>query len=408
MINYILFLLFIILTFALSFYTLKAEKEKLEIIKNSKKILAFIGSYWILFLAIILYSLITGKIKNILGIDFLGGTLTEVELYKTISDDKIIQIYRKYEVDPIIQNVILQDQRPDKRTIVIKTKPMEEVKKNQINKELEKLGGQIRRSENISSTIGKETLINALIALFIALAAQVVYIAIRFGNNILYGIIADIALVHDVTVMLGVYLLLGMMGFAGFEINSIFLAAVLTVIGYSVMDTIIIFDRIRENLKIEIKQNQKVSLEKFDQILNISVIQTLVRSVFTTFTLLLTLWGIVFLGGETLRSFAIALSVGTFSGAVSSILIAAPLVHLFKDKILSKDIRLITEEDKPKQVANIAENIMQIFAHQQAEEEISEKEPSQKQTSEISKSQKSIKDKYLKTRLVKKSKKDKN
>ncbi|MCS6955903.1 MAG: protein translocase subunit SecF, partial [Candidatus Calescibacterium sp.] len=286
--------------------------------------------------------------------------------------------------------------------IVIKTKPMEETQKNEINKELQKLGAEIRKSENISATIGKETLINALIALIIALIAQIIYIALRFGNNIVYGIIADIGLIHDVTIMLGVYVILGMSGFAGFEINSIFLAAVLTVVGYSVMDTIIIFDRIRENLKIEIKQNQKVSLDKFDTIINNSVIQTLVRSVFTTFTLLLTLWGIVFLGGETLRSFAIALSVGTFSGALSSIFIAAPLVSILKEKILSKDIQLLTEE-KPQQVETLTQNIMKIFAHQQ--ETITESTPEQQQDNqEIQKDKKTIKDKYLKSRLIKKEK----
>ncbi|MCS7244444.1 MAG: protein translocase subunit SecF [Candidatus Calescibacterium sp.] len=402
MINYILFFLFVTFTFLLSYLTIKAQKEKLEIIKNSPKILAFISIYFLIFLVIIAYSILSGKIKNMLGIDFIGGTLTEITITKNINDQQIKDLYKKYNIDPTIQDVILQEQQENKRTIVIKTKPMEETQKNEINKELQKLGAEIRKSENISATIGKETLINALIALIIALIAQIIYIALRFGNNIMYGIIADIGLIHDVTVMLGVYVILGMSGFAGFEINSIFLAAVLTVVGYSVMDTIIIFDRIRENLKIEIKQNQKVSLDKFDTIINNSVIQTLVRSVFTTFTLLLTLWGIVFLGGETLRSFAIALSVGTFSGALSSIFIAAPLVSILKEKILSKDIQLLTEE-KPQQVETLTQNIMKIFAHQQ--EDITEITTEQQNNQEIQKDKKKIKDKYLKSRLIKKEKK---
>ncbi|MFN3478278.1 MAG: protein translocase subunit SecF, partial [bacterium] len=311
-----------------------------------------------------------------------------------------------YNIDVIVQEVILPEQKENQKTIALKTKPLEETLKNQINNELKITGADIRKSENVSAAIGKETLINALIALVIALMAQILYIAYRFGNNILYGIIADIALIHDVIVMLGVYTILALMGFAGFEINSIFLAAILTVIGYSVMDTIIIFDRIRENLKIEIKQNKKVSLETFDKIINNSIIQTLVRSVFTTFTVLLTLWGIIFLGGETLRSFSIALAVGTFSGALSSIFIAAPLVSVFKDKILSKDIKLLDETEKSKQAESLAQNIMKIFAHQQEnpnEEEIIEVEKHTKPKSH----QKGTINKYLRTRIIKKQPKNK-
>lgn len=403
MLNYALFVIFVFITFLLSYLTISVEKGKIQIVKNSKKILTFIAIYFTIFVLAITYSIISGKIKNMLGIDFIGGTLTELQIPSNKTEQEIIELYKKYNIEPIIQDVILQEQQKNKRTIVIKTKPLEENQRNEINKELKNLGAEIRKSENISSTIGKETLINALIALVIALIAQVIYIGFRFGNNIMYGIIADIALIHDVIVMLGTYVILGMLGFAGFEINSIFLAAVLTVVGYSVMDTIIIFDRIRENLKIEIKQNHKVTLEKFDTIINNSIIQTIVRSVFTTFTVLLTLLGIVFLGGETLRSFSIALSVGTFSGALSSILIAAPLISILKNKILSKDIKLLSEDEKSKEMKSLAENITQIFAHQQDNPYIEEKTEPVNPKIPISKSKK-ITDKYLKTRIIRKDK----
>lgn len=413
--NYILFGIFVVFTFLVAFLTIKAQKENIQIIRNSTTILLFISFYSLLLFMLIIYAIFSGKIYKMLGIDFVGGTLTEITINKNVTDEQIQQVYKKNGIEVTIQEVILPDQKENQRTIALKTKPIEETLKNQINNELKSLGAEIRKSENISATIGKETLINALIALIIALIAQIIYIAFRFGNNILYGIIADIGLIHDVLVMLGVYVILGMMGFAGFEINSIFLAAVLTVVGYSVMDTIIIFDRIRENLKIEIKQNKKVSLEKFDIIINNSIIQTLVRSVFTTFTVLLTLWGIIFLGGETLRSFSIALAVGTFSGAFSSIFIAAPLVSVFKNKILSKDVKLLDEEEKPKQAQALAENIMKIFAHQQEnpEESIQNQEDIQNQKNveiEVDKdpqradSSKGTINRYLKTRLIKKQK----
>ena len=362
----ILFLIFIFASFYISFITRKLQEKGFNLIKNSKKILLFITIYSTIFLGIILYSIFSLNIVKMLGIDFIGGTLTEVSFKENIDNSKLIDIYKKYGKDKelIIQEVILPSSEY-KRTVVLKTKPMDELEKNKINKEIEAIGGIIKRSENISSAISKQTLINALIALIIALISQLIYIGFRFGRNILYGIIADIALFHDVIVMLGVYIILGLMGFAGFEINSIFLAAVLTVVGYSVMDTIIIFDRIRENIKTELNINKDLTSDKFDELVNKSVVQTITRSVFTTLTVLLTLFGIIFLGGETLRSFSIALAVGTFSGAFSSIFIAAPLVSVFKEKILPKDIKNIKEENLETKPAFIPSDISSIFAHQE-------------------------------------------
>lgn len=366
LIDIILFLIFIGLSFYISFVTKKLQEKGFNIIKNSKLILTFILVYTVIFLIVILYSIFSLKIVNMLGIDFIGGTLTEVAFKENINNSKILDIYKKYNKDKelIIQEVILPSNEY-KRVVVLKTKPMDELEKNKINKDLESIGGIIRRSENISSSISKQTLTNAFIALLIALIAQIIYIAFRFGNNILYGIIADIALLHDVIVMLGIYVILGLSGFAGFEINSIFLAAVLTVVGYSVMDTIIIFDRIRENIKIEFNNNNEINLNKFEELVNKSVVQTITRSVFTTLTVLLTLFGIIFLGGETLRSFSIALAVGTFSGAFSSIFIAAPLVSLLKHKILPKDIKNIKQEKQEIKSVFITPDISSIFAHQE-------------------------------------------
>jgi len=395
MLNYILFSLIVFLTFFLAYFTLKAEKEKFQIIKYSKKIILSITVYSTILIFIILYSIFSGKIVNMLGIDFIGGTLTELSINnKNITNEQISEIYKKNNLEVTIQDVILQDSTNNQKIVVLKTKPLDELKKNQIIKELESIG-EVRKTENISASIGSETLKKGIIALVIALIAQVIYISLRFGNNLLYGVIADIALLHDVIVMLGIYVILGMAGFAGFEINSTFLAAVLTVVGYSVMDTIIIFDRIRENLRIELKQNQKISLEKFDNIINNSVIQTLVRSVFTTLTVLLALWGLVFLGGESLRSFSIALAVGTFSGAFSSIFIAAPLLSIMKEKILKKDITSLTEEEQKQKVESLASSITQIFQHQQEnDEEFTNTEDEVKEQKD-----KSITSKYLKPKI---------
>jgi len=169
--------------------------------------------------------------------------------------------------------------------------------------------------ETIDPVIGKELFVNALFALCVALFLQLIYITFRFGNQIRYGIAADIALIHDVIIMAGVYALIG------YQVDSPFLAAVLTVIGYSVMDSIVVFDRIRENVRHARKGN-------YEAICNASLNQTMTRSVNTTLTVLITLFALYFFGGETLRNFAFALLVGITMGAYSSIFIATPLVVL--------------------------------------------------------------------------------
>jgi preprotein translocase SecF subunit len=172
--------------------------------------------------------------------------------------------------------------------------------------------------ETIDPIIGRELWINALMALVVALVLQLIYITFRFGNQIRYGVAADIALIHDVVIMAGIYSLVGR------QVDSPFLAALLTVIGYSVMDSIVVFDRIRENVRHSRKGN-------YEEICNASVNQTMSRSVNTVLTVLLTLFALFFFGGETLRNFAFALLVGVTSGAYSSIFIATPAVVMLDE-----------------------------------------------------------------------------
>jgi preprotein translocase subunit SecF len=169
----------------------------------------------------------------------------------------------------------------------------------------------------VGPTLGREYLQKSLLALIIALGLQLVYIAFRFGNQLRYGVIADIALLHNVMVMVGIYAL------ANRKADDAFLAALLTVIGYSVMDSIVIFDRIRENGRLMADQ-------PYDRMVNTSLLQTMTRSVFTVATVLIVLLALFFYGGDTLKNFAFALLVGVTSGAYSSIFIASPLLVMWK------------------------------------------------------------------------------
>jgi preprotein translocase subunit SecF len=173
----------------------------------------------------------------------------------------------------------------------------------------------------IGPTLGGEYLRLALWALIIALGIQFIYIAFRFNWNYIYGLVTVIALVRDAAVMIGIYAI------ADRPADDAFLAAVLTVVGYSVMDTIVILDRIRENSKI-------MAGEPFEKIVNESIKQTMTRSVNTVATVVITLVALLVLGGESLKNFAFALLVGILSGAYHSIFYSAPLVVIFRKRQL--------------------------------------------------------------------------
>ncbi len=177
--------------------------------------------------------------------------------------------------------------------------------------------GRVDRSqsqiESVGPSLSREYLIKALWALVIAIGIQFIYIAFRFGWNYIFGTVVVVALVRDSLMMIGIYAI------SGRRADDAFLAAVLTVIGYSVMDTIVILDRIRENQKLMVG-------EPYDKIVNTSILQTMTRSVYTLFTVVIVLLALLFFGGASLQNFAFALLVGIVSGGYHSIFYSAPLV----------------------------------------------------------------------------------
>ncbi len=180
------------------------------------------------------------------------------------------------------------------------------------------------RFDSIGPTVGNDLKSKSIKAIIISLLAVVVYLAIVFRKLSLVlspwalGLSAVAALVHDVLVPIGLFTLLG--HYLNIEITSVFVAAVLTILGYSISDSVVVFDRIRENvLRFGAREN-------FGEIVHKSIMQTLVRSLNTTFTVLLSLVAIFFFGGESIKYFALALIVGVFCGAYSSIFIASPIL----------------------------------------------------------------------------------
>ena len=263
--------------------------------------------WFIISLVVIIPGVISIMINGLnFGIDFAGGNLLQVQFEEKIDVN---------EIRTSVENAGISDaqvQESDNNSFIIKTKVIErEQEENLINTLSEQVGDfEIMRNEGVGPSIGAELRKAGLISLFLALVLMVVYITFRF--ELFFAIAAIIALCHDVLVTVGIFSILQ------FEVNSEFIAAVLTVVGYSINATIVIFDRIRENLKIMKK-------EAIEDIVNTSIKQTLSRSINTTVTVLFVIIALLLLGGDTIKSFNIVLFVGVISGLYSSAFLAGPL-----------------------------------------------------------------------------------
>lgn len=275
--------------------------------------------YFVFSLLIILpglYFLITSGLR--LGIDFTGGSLLEYKFERTVNIEEL----KKY--GQIIPS--------DSHTFIIRSKPLEQNQINEIKKSLAEKFGPVteRRVENVGPVIGNELKNKAILALLLASLAIVLYIAFSFRkipkpqSSWRFGIAAIVALLHDVLVVVGIFAILGK--FLAVEVDTLFVTAILTIIGFSVHDTIVVFDRIRENLTKHLGK-------KFIEIANLSVVQTLGRSLNTSLTVILVLVALLLFGGETIKWFVLALLVGIISGTYSSIFNATALLVWWEEKL---------------------------------------------------------------------------
>jgi preprotein translocase subunit SecF len=178
----------------------------------------------------------------------------------------------------------------------------------------------------VGPTLGKELVIKTLTGVSIAAVLLLFYIAWRFKDR-MYGVSAILAMLHDSLVILGIFSLLG--HFVGVEVDSLFVTALLTILSFSVHDTIVVYDRIRESIR-------KYPKESFTTLVNKAVNDTLVRSINNSLTIIFMLLALFLLGGESIRWFVFALLIGTISGTYSSPFVAAPLLVVWQEKFKSK------------------------------------------------------------------------
>ena len=283
-----------------------------------------------------------------LGLSFTGGSTIDVKFDDTVTEaqvrdalSKVAVTHRagespqeKSQVDDLIASIgplirgeeTIQlatrpgDAHPNDRVIVATQTSISDSTPIYVALDAGGLGVDRSQSQTtaVGPSLGQEYLSKSLWAMVIALGLQLLYIAYRFGNQLRYGVLADVKLVHDILVMVGIYAIFDK------PADDAFLAALLTVIGWSVMDSIVIFDRIRENGKI-------MADTPYDRMVNTSLLQTMTRSVNTLATVLIVLVALYLFGGDTLKDFAFALIVGVTSGAYSSIFIASPLLVMWHD-----------------------------------------------------------------------------
>ncbi len=264
------------------------------------------------------------------GIDFQGGTLMELKFTKPVDSEQIKEVVGEFE---FIKNPTVQ--KTGKNIVLIRSKMIDKEQGRKIKSVLNEKVGEYEeiRLESVGPTITKNLTSKTKWALLIASIAIILYIAFAFrgipkpANSWRFGITAIITLIHDLLIVVGTFVILG--HFFGYEINSLFITALLTILGYSVNDTIVIFDRIRENL-------QKHPSKSFAQNTNSSINQTIVRSLNTSFTTLIVLLSVLIIGGTSIKQFIIALIIGVIIGTYSSIFIASPILVTWQNLVDAK------------------------------------------------------------------------
>ena len=262
-----------------------------------------------------------------LGIDFTGGSLLEAQFADASSRpsaDQVQAAFTKFapEATPVIQPLGTD-------SYAIRSRAIDDATKGQIVSELEAVSGKpvtVLAFSSVSASVGAEVAKAAGLAIVLAALAILAYIWYAFRgveHAARYGTAAILAMLHDILVVIGVEAILAY--FLGWEADALFLTALLTVIGFSVHDTIVVFDRIRENSNVY----RRVP---YETLVNHSIVQTLARSINTQLTVMLTLFALVLFGGESIRHFVIILLVGIFSGTYSSIFNASPILVVWQNR----------------------------------------------------------------------------
>lgn len=277
--------------------------------------------------ALVLASIIVTVAKGInLSIEFTGGSVTEVSYNERPEIEMIKTALSGFDFSAQIQNF-------GENNVIIRTRELSEADRGVLLAalEIEEQVPTLERFNTVGPTIGKELRSKAILALILVMAAIVLFVAFVFRrvskpiSSWKYGLIAVLALLHDVIIPLGIFALFGK------EVSTLFVVGLLSILGLSVNDTIVVFDRIRENLR----NGQDEAVENFDATVGTSLRQTIARSLNTSLTLVVVLLALWIVGPVATRDLALVLLIGTILGTYSSIFVASPLLALWNKKKLS-------------------------------------------------------------------------
>ena len=285
-----------------------------SIVKNYK----IFFSITIIFLLIGFGSIVTRGFN--LGIDFTGGSIVDLTFENPVNVAQVRDVLKEHDMGNSIIQLENSDGKTEANSVLIRTGVVEDTELRATMNDLQsKLGNyQIQRVEQVGATIGSELVQQAAMAIVLSWVLMIAYITFRFEFK--FAIAAFIALIIDVLVVLSYFSLFQM------EMDSSFVAALLTVVGYSVNGTIVIFDRIRENLKIHRRS------ESLGEMVDNSIWQCMTRTIYTVATSLFAIVSIFLFGGETIHNFSFAMLVGFASGAYTSIFLAGPMWMFLKNK----------------------------------------------------------------------------
>ena len=322
-----------------SMYGIQKERKTINFIGNWKKYVVISGAVVVICVAGLVVRAASGGPLFNYSLDFAGGNSTSVDLSKTVTDED------KQKAEDTAKSVIgsgksVEISVADNTKIVVRTEELSEQKSEELKATMAKTFGVDEstkiESEFISGSVSDEMKVDAAVATLIATLCMLLYIWIRF-RKLSTGISAVLALVHDVIAVLTVYVVAS----AFIPVGSTFIACMLTIVGYSINDTIVVFDRIREN---KAKATSRTSLA---EIINKSITETLSRSINTSVTTFIMVFVLAVFGVDSVRQFAIPLIVGIISGCYSSVCVASPLWYVLSGKG-EKEQKAVTYSKKKK------------------------------------------------------------
>lgn len=288
---------------------------QIGVIRNCKKYLGLSLVLVIISIAVLIF-----KGLNY-GIDFSGGNLIQVKFENNITLKEINSVLDNVAKEvPQLSPNSRKVQVSEDNTVIIRSQELSEAQKELVLEDLKEVGTyKLDKIDKVGASIGKELKTSAIYSLAIGTVLIILYITLRF--EFLFSIGAVTALLHDIIIAVGVIAILD------YEVDTPFIAAVLTILGYSINNTIVVFDRVRENLRRKTKE--KLS---FEEILDRSINQVMIRTINTSVTTLFAIVAILIFGGDSLRTFIVTLLVGILAGTYSSIFVATSIMYLLDRK----------------------------------------------------------------------------